>query len=289
MRYALTMFLGSALSLGAAHVALASEIPVKVPVHKAPPATVVAANWTGFYAGLNAGGSWGGDPINNSGTLNLCVGANVQCVQAPGAIPGQFNTQPRGFIGGGQIGYNWRRGAVVWGVETDFQASGIKGEDSATGSKSIPGWPGLDYIASGTGSQRIDWFGTLRGRVGWLPVNSLLVYATGGLAYGHLQTDVTFSGFVSSSAGVPLATIQSTVAASSAIRAGWTVGGGLELMLAPQWTIKGEYLYYDLGTVTLNQTVNFNGGGILATVGVGVQSQAQYWGHIARIGVNYHL
>ena len=269
--------------VGLASVATAADMPVKAPVYKAAP-VVAAPNWTGWYLGLNAGGGWE-NTIHNSVTSNSCF-APLNCgfygTAFANAVPGQFDDHPHGFIGGGQIGYNYQTGAFVLGIETDFQGADINGAASA--SNTVSSTP-LPVTVAGTGSQKIDWFGTLRGRVGWLPVNSLLVYATGGLAYGHVLTDVAFSGNLP---GIPRAT-GSIAMNNSTTRAGWTVGGGLEWMFAPNWTVRGEYLYYDLGDVTLNSTLNINAAfvpPVLVTT-VGIQSAAHYHGSIARVGVNY--
>jgi outer membrane immunogenic protein len=148
--------------------------------------------------------------------------------------------------------------------------------------------PGALVPTTGTGSEEIDWFGTVRGRLGWTPTSPLLVYATGGLAYAHVQTGASFS----IQTIVPVAGqtgAGSTALSQSGTRAGWTVGGGLEWMFAPQWSVKGEYLYYDLGTVTLNQTLGLVGVGAGAGqfLGFNSQSAVHYTGNIARAGLNY--
>jgi outer membrane immunogenic protein len=223
------------------------------------------------------------------------------------AVPGQLNTRPSGFIGGGQIGYNWQTGLFVWGVETDFQGANIKGDASVTNSStfdtSVTGPDSTTVMRTGSatvtgaGSQKIEWFGTLRGRLGWTPTPPLLIYATGGLAYAHVKTDVSFaeSGSVAIVASSGLDVIFSQVGPFSGAtaltkddtRAGWTVGGGAEWMFAPQWSIKAEYLYYDLGTVGIDQTLNtFNTFGSFIT-STGIHSEAHYHGSIVRGGVNF--
>jgi outer membrane immunogenic protein len=273
---------GAAFSFAASGFAFAADMPVKAPLPAPTPVPVYS--WTGWYVGLNAGGGWQNTTIDNSVTSNSGSGTAIfPALNA--AIPQQLNTHPSGFIGGGQIGYNYQF-APNWvaGFETDFQGANIKGTASAADSA-------LDVTSSlftvaGTGSQKIDWFGTLRGRLGWLPVDPLLVYATGGLAYGQVQTDVSFSGVRSPSSGIIAALNGSSATSLSETRAGWTLGGGLEWMFAPRWTVKAEYLYYDLGTETLNQTL------ALCAVGVGcdsanIQSASHFRGNIARAGVNY--
>ena len=260
---------------------------------KAPPPPAPVYSWTGWYIGLNAGGGWRSNTINNSFTQGACSGPSSspsECATVfsvfNSALPGQFDIHPSGFIGGGQVGYNYQSGAFVWGVETDFQGANIKGNASTTASVPFT-FPG-SLVTAGTGSEKIDWFGTLRGRLGWTPTPPLLVYATGGLAYAHVQTGAAFSlqtsfpFFGQTGSG-------STAILQSDTLAGWTVGGGLEWMFAPHWSVKGEYLYYDLGTVSFNQTLGVVGQGVSVGdfFGGNIQSAVHYRGNIARAGLNY--
>src|SRR5262249_22783585 len=124
----------------------------------------------------------------------------------------------------------------------------------------------------------------LRGRLGWTPSAPLLLYATWGLAYGHTSTSVSFAEIASLFSG-----FNANAAASvDAWRTGWTVGGGFEWMFAPQWSVKAEYLYYDLGTVTVNNTITAFSGST-PFFGATIASEANYRGSIARGGINYHF
>jgi outer membrane immunogenic protein len=267
------------------------------PVYKAPPPLAPPVfGWSGWYVGLNAGGGWSDNGIGNSFTQGDCTFAPASCAAFASTFnslfPQKFDTHPSGFIGGGQIGYSWQFvSAWVAGIEADFQGSDIRGTQSfANGPVPLFSPPSSDTVSlSGTGSQRIDWFGTLRGQVGWLAANTLLVYATGGLAYGHTQTVVSFSGNFQEAAGGIIGIFPATTALSqSRIKAGWAVGGGLEWMLAPQWSVKGEYLYYDLGHVTLDQTFDLQGTPP-AHAAFNIHSDTHFRGSIARLGVNYHF
>lgn len=268
--------------------AFAADMPLKAV--KAPPPVVAVYNWTGWYFGANAGGTWPNDhAINSSFAQTACVGilpsacADVSSV-GNGAL-NALNTNGRGFIGGGQIGYNWQV-ARTWvvGIETDFQGVDLKGSGSGTGTASNV--VGIPFVGQGFGTERTDWLGTVRGRVGLTPTPSLLVYATGGLAYGRVETSASFSGSFPTN---PTPASGATSISQSSVRTGYTVGGGFEWMFAPRWSVKAEYFYYDLGTVTLNQpfTVALAGGG--GFIGTAVQSTAHYNGNIARAGINYHF
>ena len=147
------------------------------------------------------------------------------------ALPGG-RSDVNGFIGGGQIGYNWQRSQWLFGLETDFQGSGERGSSTACG---VAGCPAGSTIT--TADYRLDWFGTARGRIGYLPSQRVVLYGTGGLAYGALRTNLT-SGVVGIGTGT---------SSTDDTRVGWTVGVGAEAALDQHWSVKLEYLYVDLG------------------------------------------
>jgi len=278
--------------------------PENRPVRRAPPpqpAPATTTNWTGFYSGPNAGGGFENTIKNSATTIfvpsaGFCdapgIAVSALCDALAAGVPRQFNTRPRGFIGGGQVGYNWQTGVFVWGVETDFQGANINGADSAANTQVVTGPPGVVpgvVTTSGTGSQKIGWLGTVRGRLGWTPTPPVLIYATGGLAYGQVKTDVSFAGQIAA-VGPPTSPFSgATTASNNLTRAGWTIGGGTEWMFARQWSIKGEYLYYDLGTVTIDQTLDtFDTLGVLQS-STAIHSDAHYHGSIVRLGLNYQF
>jgi outer membrane immunogenic protein len=147
-------------SAGFAATASAADLGPAPLYTKAPP--IAPFSWTGFYLGGNVGWGWlkdDGDPfcINPAGVLN---GLGCRTTSVPGA-----QIDGNGVIGGGQLGYNWQTGIWVFGVETDFQGSDIKGSVNipgpfATVGGGAPG--GTAFIAD----EMLDWFGTLRGRLG---------------------------------------------------------------------------------------------------------------------------
>ena len=158
-------------------------------------------------------------------------------------MPGTLH--PRGFTGGGQLGFNYQFGSLVTGLEADLAYARLRQTDSATGEFFIGG------TLTTTIETRLDWFGTIRARLGVLPTSNLLLYATGGLAYGSVRTSTTGSNqpdincldrFIYCASG-----------STSGISVGWTAGAGIEYGFAPEWTFKTEYLYLDLG----NRSVTF--------------------------------
>ncbi len=223
---AATALIGSAVS------AQAADLPTKAPYYKAPIAQVY--NWTGFYAGVNAGVGFG----RSYTTFATPVSGDA------------FRLGGLGGLGGGQIGYNWQFGNflgfgnLVLGVETDIQGAGIN-DDRTTGF-----------------NQKIDWFGTARGRVG-LATGSVLTYFTGGLAYGNVKT--SFNDGTANSL-----TLSNT-------RTGWTIGSGVEAALGGNWTGKIEYLYIDLG----------NQNGVTPVDGSILGSDIRE--SVFRVGLNYRI
>jgi outer membrane immunogenic protein len=176
--------------------AQAADIPR--PIYKAGPRPVVAYyNWTGFYAGINVGYGFGSSDWS--------------------AVPTASN-KPKGVLAGGTVGYNWQSGAVVYGLEGDFDWSNVKGSATCGG-----------VFTCETAN---TWLATFRGRVGyafdrWLP------YITAGGAYGNVKATTSLAGLSAS---------------ASKDKFGWTAGAGLEYAFLGNWSAKLEYLDVDLGS-----------------------------------------
>jgi outer membrane immunogenic protein len=263
--------------------------------YAAPPAVY---NWNGFYAGLNVGFSWG----SSSTTQSFNDGASGALLSA---TSGRFDMD--GAIGGGQAGYNWQRLNWVFGFETDLQASGQSGSGRAIcaggtlaaqpfNGACTPGHvgdtapfhtPGLPVIFDL--SQKLEWFGTVRGRVGSLFTPTVLGYVTGGLAYGEISTAGAVSGTnITGPQGTNIV-ILTPVAASfgdRSTRVGWTIGAGLEGMIGGNWTAKVEYLYVDLGNISGSFVTP-----VIAPSGapVTVRYSSHITDNILRVGFNYRL
>lgn len=225
----------------------------------------------------------------------------------------QSNTQS-GFIGGAQVGYNYQWGTkYVFGIETDIQGTGINGSSKMSGAASIAanyvgndGFPGNSGTASSraTGATVVDaglnFLGTVRGRVGYLVMPTLLLYGTGGFTYGGAYAKVTQSAV--DTVGYPLGSVFGTVYSTSTwvggrqqsqILTGWNAGAGVEWMFMPNWSLKGEALYWDLGRMNVATTTTAASGqqsfgGYQGNVGSG-RASVSYQGVQAKVGVNYHL
>jgi outer membrane immunogenic protein len=198
-------------------------------------------SWTGFYAGTNSGTGWA-DPTG--GLLPLApfpAGYGAPAAVAGGFIPSGLSVGPDGPVAGGQIGYLWRTGSWVLGAETDFQGSLIAGSTTIN-------FPGVGGFAPSvtTASERLEWFGTARGRFGWLAEPNILFYGTGGLAYGETRESYYL-------AGVP-PTAGTLAGSTNATRIGWAAGGGAEWKMTNNISFTLEYLRVDLGSSTLMAT-----------------------------------
>jgi outer membrane immunogenic protein len=257
--------------------AIAADMPEKASL---PPPAAPALSWTGVYFGLNAG--WlgadnamvnqatpAGDPDADPGLAALASGA--------------FSLGNKsGFIGGAEIGYNYQFNNWVAGIEADIQ--GIAGQainGSITSTSST-------LSSTLTGSVDTRWLGTLRGRLGFLPAPTLLVYGTGGLAYSEVSASTslaqsdTSNGFTGSGTGG---------GGFAELVTGWTAGGGVEWMFTQNWSFKVEYLHYDLGTAnfswvaqdtTITAPPSPNVGDIYQNETTSIHNQ----GNIVRVGLN---
>jgi outer membrane immunogenic protein len=242
-----------------------------LPFYRAPPFGPVAT-WTGFYVGVNAGwtGSWTDRALNTGADTGAAgLGTAVQ----HGAIPVQATLHNNGFLGGGQIGFNWQfEGNWVAGIEADFDGLSAKSSVAVA-------FPGNTIIPPITTSynRELDSVGTVRARLGYLSSATWLWYATGGLAYGETK--------FGTGAACPLWTPPCglTAVSSSALSFGWTFGGGVEWQFAPAWTLRAEYLYVDLGTQTNTLTYNYG------TNTSSLTSRLDEADSIVRVGINYRF
>lgn len=192
--------------------AFAADYPVKAPVRApvaAPPvvAPIPLYNWTGFYIGANIGGAWDRTTI----TDNLFDVA--------------FSDTRSGFIGGGQIGYNWQLSPVwVVGVEWMFDGTDIRTDDV------VVVFPNTIIT-----SAKVDWIQTLAARFGWAS-NNWLFYGKAGGGWVRDSATLTLNGLISASA--------------SDTTGGWLVGLGVEYGITPNWTVRVEWDHIGLGDTT---------------------------------------
>ena len=268
--------------------AIAADLPSRkvAPVMAPPP----VFTWTGFYVGLNAGGVFGGRnsvsttavPVFDAVAGGLSVGSSQAAT---------FNAPAKNgnFLAGGQVGWNYQFSpAMLAGVEADIQGvfGGNKSASVMTVAPGGPAFPAGTVIQSATVRRSLDYLGTVRGRLGFLPTPSFLLYATGGLAYGGVSGGTSIA-----QAFVPAFGANPALAGAgsfSSTRLGWTVGAGAEWMFAPRWSLKLEYAYYDLGSVSYSLPLLNQTGAVLNFASVAT-SRTRFDGHVVRAGVNYHF
>ena len=251
--------------------AFAADLPAKAPYMKAP--IIPVWNWTGFYIGGNVGYGWGNSSDSTTITRFLTG------LPLPGALVGTNGNQTdvNGVIGGGQFGYNWQISRdLLFGFEADIQGSDQRGTGTVTCVRCSDDGTGIVANLN----HKLDWFGTVRGRGGVLVTPDLLLYATGGLAYGEVAVNGNAIGNFNLT--------QVVLPGVSSTHAGWTAGLGVESHMWDQWTVKLEWLYMDLGSVGAGP-VQLTG--ILVpvrTVG-GLSYSTHFTDNMFRIGVNYHF
>jgi len=233
----------AAVLVFAADAALAADLPTKAPAY-APP---IIYNWTGFYIGAHVGAGWGDTTATDDRATN------GSCWNRCGF---QWTARPKGFVGGGQAGYNWQAGNIVFGVEGDVGFLGTRGSAAAIIS--------TDTIVHTDGG----FYATARGRLG-LAFNTTLVYGTGGWIGADLGSTVNDN-------------IGSSVNTNDGgFKSGWIAGGGMEFAAIGPWSIKVEVLHYDLGDKQV--------GGICCGGGVTQFFGIKETGNIARMGLNYRF
>ena len=197
-----------------------------------------AYDWTGFYLGANAGVSW-----NNSSADNDFYVDGVRLND----IENKIESNQAAFTAGGILGYNYQNDQIVLGAEADFNYLGFSDSGNRSGTLDHLGTP-IDL--SGRGSVEADWFGTVRARLGYA-IDNVLIYGTGGLAYGHVNTDGKLTASID---GTDVGTWKGS---SDSTNWGWTIGAGMEYGI-DNWSLGLEYLYVDLGNGNWNDNNNID-------------------------------
>jgi outer membrane immunogenic protein len=211
------------VALGSAAYAADMGVPMKAP----PPAPIPYTGWQGFYIG----GSIGAARLNTTGnqTFNTFGDPEGPCTveSVPSGIA-SCSTGATGVTAGVQVGYDWQSRYFVYGVVADWTWTGLKHTvaPSTTGASSLPFF-----------RAKVDWLASFRGRMG-LAVDDTLVYFTGGLALAELKSSAGQNG------GGTCCAFNSAL---SKTQVGWVAGAGVEHKLNQNWSVFGEFLYYDLG------------------------------------------
>jgi outer membrane immunogenic protein len=290
--------------------AFAADMAVKAP----PPPPAPVYSWTGWYVGGNVGYSWGNANTDIASNATIISSANLPgfgFTNPPVTFADSATQRLQGIIGGGQIGYNYQISPQwVLGFETDIQASGERGSNTfttpfsgqacvAVNLESPPscnlefgGFAPVNGTAVTSYEAKIDWFGTVRGRLGVLLNDGLLLYGTGGLAYGRVGVSGNFN--VNAAAPFFVFGPSTSTFSQSKTNIGFAAGGGLEGRLSPwlppNWTWKLEYLYIDLGSLDTSTSfaVASNNPFFSPLTGT-LTAHTHFTDNIVRVGLNYQF
>jgi outer membrane immunogenic protein len=231
--------LGILIALTGATCAAAADLYYKAPV------AVPVYNWTGFYIGGNVGGAWGNfhprtSTVGSDNDAGWFVGSDIPVINAAGIQ----SSKPTGFTGGFEAGYNWQSRNFVFGVEGDIEALSLS--SSATSGAVYPCCAPFAFTVMS--NIRTTWLATVRGRLGYA-VNNWLFFVTGGAGFTDLRGNFAFRDTYGNPNGNA-----SESASFSDTKTGYTIGGGVEAGLWGNWSVKGEYLYANFGTVSATST-----------------------------------
>jgi opacity protein-like surface antigen len=253
-------------AIAANGAASAADQPVKVYTKAPPPVAAAVYNWSGFYAGVNAGAAWGSyDPVTSTVPGGYLGGTTLPAL-VNGA--GLQSISPKGFTGGEQIGYNWQFGKYVVGAEADWNYLHLNGAANS-GAVGYPFNPGNFFVVSSYAHS--DWLVTARARAGYA-ANNWLFYATGGLAVTNIKSDLLF--------GDSFGALQA--ASANTTKFGYAAGAGVEWGLSDKWSVKGEYLHVGFGRTAAAQTAS--------TIPTQVFNQSEELNaDIVRLGLNYRF
>jgi outer membrane immunogenic protein len=263
------VFLAAGLSALCLAPALAADLPPipatnPVAVLKAAPATP-AFTWTGFYAGANAG--YG---AQNTTQTNAAGGSDAFSSAIAGLVPANLSNEPRGPVAGGQFGYNYQWNWMLLSLEEQVDWANITNQ-SSTGSSLLATITGASSV-----SQNVDWISFTNVRLGVVPSQHFVTYATGGLAVGGVKTSASSSV---TAQGVTLSGSQSL----DQTRVGWDAGLGFEFAVNANWTLRADAKYYDLGTPSGSFTTNGAAG--VAPLGINFSDPTK--GYIGTVGLNW--
>ena len=287
-------------SIALALTAFGGPAPSGKEMKQVAPAPAPECSWTGFYIGLNGGGLWSNEAVH---TTSRDLFGNGDIFPPDGVLYGEaaadlatfsLSDDYASFIGGGQMGYNWEFWRIVLGPEVDIQGV-TEGDHHASATSSITPDPVFSpenpITQDATVSRRMDWLGTVRGRIGFTITPCLLIYGTGGLAYGEVDARTSIRQFVENTDGF-LPNVYGGSGSFSSTQSGWCAGGGLEFMFWKRWSVKAEYLYFDLGTASWHvRTMNNFTSEVPPELftSTAPTSHTKFDGNIVRAGLNFHF
>jgi outer membrane immunogenic protein len=259
--------LASVFALALTGAAGAADLAVRAPVY-APPIPVYS--WTGFYLGVGGGTGWGTKEYdwNITSTVNSVL-AQFNDGTLPVALNSQGSHGINGGFFGGQLGYDYQAGWLVFGVQADAHWADIEGKGNCFA---------LGLINC---NAKVESFGSVTGRLGGA-IDHLLVYAKGGWAWENGKSDINVLGLGGLGVGPFSANLASNVDDN---RTGWTWGAGAEYAFSPSWTAFVEYNYYDFGSETQNYAFSVSAPGGTLVIPIPTELDEKF--HTVKAGINY--
>ncbi|WP_457797369.1 alginate export family protein [Methylocystis sp. S23] len=234
-------------------------------------------SWRDVYVGLNGGGAWSSPA--SSVTVAPFGPAPASAPVAFAAAPRDLSANLSGFVGGFQVGTNWRFDSnIVAGLEADLRA--VSGNtDGSWQTNAIPSGAN-GFVNYSQRTTTLNYLGTLRGRLGYLVTPTVQLYGTGGMAYGGVTSNTALLTRRAAGTNVTNAT---ALFQDSLI--GWTAGGGVEWAFMPNWSVKAEYLRYDLGASHAWAAAAQQNGFYAYTV----NTRTKFDGNVVQAGINRHF
>ncbi|WP_428521923.1 outer membrane protein [Roseibium sp.] len=252
--------IGSLLPLTAA----AADLPTLDPIIEARP----VSSWTGFYAGAFLGWGWSDDDATTTGTSGFqSLGSTI--------VPSSLDLSGNGFLGGLTAGYDHQINSFVAGLEGDISWADINKSSSFTGAAVL----GTRLTTSA--KKRMSFFSTVRGRLGYAASDRFMVFATGGLAMGQVELETSVNGVD--------APALAWNGSDDELKFGWTLGGGAEVKVTDNISMKLDGLYYDLADSNVTATGNAAVRSVGALDGIDYAAESDNTGFLARLGVNYRF
>lgn len=260
--------------------------------------------WNDVYVGLNAGGAWSSPvmtvqdtqlPGNSSSTFNVLDRSTSVANATLNRLPSKYINNLSGFIGGVQLGANWNIfGNLLVGFEADLDGTAGNTNNKTEFGTGVNKNNTTGYTSYNQHSATLNYIGTGRGRFGYLITPEVLIFGTGGLAYGGV-TAINSYTYVANNSVANTYAPKFFGATYEGTLTGWTAGGGLEWMLTPEWSVKGDYLYYDLGSVSFKDNYTSVPWSPYAPIDYSGAVQNSSWstasfnGNVIHAGVNRHF
>ena len=250
-------------------------------------------NWTGLYLGANAGYLWSSANINTNSTgssfnPDFFLNGEITRRSLVRAATNDLSASLSSFLLGGQAGYNYQfYKKIIAGVTADFDWLFPSKNDANVIRPMNFIASGLDYTAEIKVKRAIDYLGTVRGKLGTLITSAIQVYGTGGYAYG--QVSLKTSTYILNNGFPSIFPAFSSQGSAKNIKSGWTAGGGIEWIFFKNWSATVEYLYYDLGKMSVDTSLTKlvqDFGGVVQYASTDLRSTSKITANSMRFGIN---